>query len=147
MNRRTLFGAVAVCAAAAGVAATVRERQHGSGVAEAMRMRMERRMQQRMDRMPEDFPPRLVRDHVAATRANTDEILELLRSRPDRSDAGGKGEVFKRKDGKWAWHIKAADGRIVATDGGQGYNTRTDAKATVEKVMAGDYTGPIDELD
>ena len=27
--------------------------------------------------------------------------------------------VVQRKDGKWAWHIKAANGRIVATDGHQ----------------------------
>ena len=58
-----------------------------------------------------------------------------------------KGEVYKRHDGKWAWRIKAANGQIVATDGGQGYNNRAGANKTVEKVMAGHYTGPINDLN
>ena len=33
-----------------------------------------------MEEMPEDFPPRVMFDNVAATRANTDQILALLRN-------------------------------------------------------------------
>jgi uncharacterized protein YegP (UPF0339 family) len=51
-----------------------------------------------------------------------------------------KGEVYKRHDGKWAWRIKA-------TDGGQGYETRAGARNTLEKVMSGQYAGPIHDLD
>jgi uncharacterized protein YegP (UPF0339 family) len=58
-----------------------------------------------------------------------------------------KGEVYKRHDGKWAWRIKAANGEIVATDGGQGYETRAGARNTLEKVMSGQYAGPIHDLD
>jgi uncharacterized protein YegP (UPF0339 family) len=55
----------------------------------------------------------------------------------------GSGDVYKRADGKWAWRLKAGNGQIVATDGSQGYSNSTGAKATLEKVMNGDYKGPI----
>jgi len=59
----------------------------------------------------------------------------------------GKGEVYRRRDGKWAWRIKAANGQIVAVDGDQGYDSRTGTRHTLQKVMAGDYDGPIDDID
>lgn len=34
--------------------------------------------------------------------------------------------LFKRDDGKWAWHLEV-NGRVVATDGGQGYENEGDA--------------------
>jgi uncharacterized protein YegP (UPF0339 family) len=59
----------------------------------------------------------------------------------------GKGETYKRADGKFAFRVKASNGEAVATDGGQGYNARADAKSTLEKLMRGDYNGPITDLD
>lgn len=59
----------------------------------------------------------------------------------------GSREVYKRHDGKWAWRIKARNGQVVATDGGQGYETKTDARSTLEKFISGLYDGPIRELD
>ena len=59
----------------------------------------------------------------------------------------GKGEVYRRRDGKWAWRIKAPNGRIVATDGDQGYENRAAARRTLEKVITGEYDGPIDDID
>ncbi len=50
----------------------------------------------------------------------------------------GKGELYQRNDGKRAWRIKASNGQIVATDGGQGYDHEADARSTLEKVMSGD---------
>lgn len=58
----------------------------------------------------------------------------------------GTGEVYKRADGKYAFRVKAANGEIVATDGGQGYNDKANAKTTLEKLMRGDYNGTISEL-
>lgn len=55
----------------------------------------------------------------------------------------GTGEVYKRSDGKYAWRLKAGNGEIVATDGGQGYEASSSAKETLQKVMRGDYDGPI----
>lgn len=57
----------------------------------------------------------------------------------------GKGELFKRTDSKWAFRVRAANDEIVATDGSQGYVNKTDAKATLEKLMSGEYDGPITE--
>jgi hypothetical protein len=36
---------------------------------------------------------------------------------------------------------------VVATDGGQGYETKTHARSTLEKVISGHYNGPIKDLD
>lgn len=47
-------------------------------------------------------------------------------------------EVFKREDGRWAWHLKVK-GRVVATDGGQGYERRGMCVKMAEKVCNGDY--------
>jgi uncharacterized protein YegP (UPF0339 family) len=59
----------------------------------------------------------------------------------------GKGEIYKRQDGKYAFRVKASTGEAVATDGGQGYNNKSDARSTLEKLMRGDYDGPISETD
>ena len=56
----------------------------------------------------------------------------------------GSGELYRRADGKWAFRIKASNGEIVATDGGQGYESKSDARATLEKVMGGEFDGPIE---
>jgi uncharacterized protein YegP (UPF0339 family) len=56
----------------------------------------------------------------------------------------GHGELYKRKDGKYGFRIKANNGQIVAT--GQGYTTKAAAKETLEKVMKGGYKGPITEV-
>lgn len=57
----------------------------------------------------------------------------------------GKGEVYKRADGKWAFRVKASNGQIVATDGGQGYGSKSVARSTLERLLKGGYDGPITE--
>jgi len=57
----------------------------------------------------------------------------------------GSGELYKRADDKWAFRVKASNGQIVATDGGQGYESKSDAWSTLEKLMGGEYDGPIEE--
>ena len=47
----------------------------------------------------------------------------------------GSGELYKRKDGKFGFRIKATNGQIVAT--GQGYSTRAAARQTLENIMKG----------
>lgn len=59
----------------------------------------------------------------------------------------GKGEIYKRNDDKWAFRVKASNGEIVATDGGQGYEAKASARSTLEKLLGGSYDGPIEELD
>ncbi len=58
----------------------------------------------------------------------------------------GKGELYQRGDKKWAFRVKASNGEAIATDGGQGYEAKSSAKATLEKLMNGDYKGPIEEV-
>jgi uncharacterized protein YegP (UPF0339 family) len=57
----------------------------------------------------------------------------------------GQGEIYRRADGKYGFRVKASNGQIVATDGSQGYNDKADAKSTLQKLLKGDYDGPIDE--
>lgn len=58
----------------------------------------------------------------------------------------GKGEIYKRKDGKWAFRVKASNGEVVATDGGQGYEAKSSASSTLEKLLRGEYDGPVVEV-
>jgi uncharacterized protein YegP (UPF0339 family) len=57
----------------------------------------------------------------------------------------GKGEVYERSDGKFGFRVKASNGQVVATDGGQGYSSKGDAKSTLEKLLQGAYDGPIED--
>lgn len=59
----------------------------------------------------------------------------------------GNGEIYERKDGKFAFRVKASNGEVVATDGGQGYSAKASARSTLEKLLRGDYNGPIAEAD
>lgn len=45
-----------------------------------------------------------------------------------------KLEIYRREDGKWAWRVRAGNGEIVATDGGQGYEKFADAQGMALKV-------------
>ncbi len=51
----------------------------------------------------------------------------------------GSGELYQRKDGKWAFRVKAANGQCVATDGSQGYSSKASAKSTLTKLLSGGY--------
>lgn len=56
----------------------------------------------------------------------------------------GSGELFKGTDGKWGFRVKAANGKVVATDGGPpGHASKADARSILEKLLKGDYNGPI----
>lgn len=46
--------------------------------------------------------------------------------------------VYKRKDGKWAWNLKV-NGRVVATDGGQGYENQADARSMADRIIGGEF--------
>jgi uncharacterized protein YegP (UPF0339 family) len=59
----------------------------------------------------------------------------------------GKGEIYKRNDDKWAFRVKASNGEVVATDGGQGYEAKASARSTLEKLLSGAYDGDIVEVD
>ena len=46
-----------------------------------------------------------------------------------------KVQVYQRVDERWAWRAIASNGQIVATDGGQGYENRSDCAAMVKKIF------------
>ena len=51
---------------------------------------------------------------------------------PNRRDY--EFETYQREDGKWAWRLVAPNGRVIATDAGQGFRDRTDAERSISLV-------------
>jgi uncharacterized protein YegP (UPF0339 family) len=47
--------------------------------------------------------------------------------------------LYKRVDGKWAWRLKADNGRIIATDGSQGYDNESDCRAMADRIIKGEF--------
>lgn len=47
--------------------------------------------------------------------------------------------VFKRKDGKWAWNLTADNGRVIATDGSQGYENESDTRDMADRIIGGEF--------
>ena len=47
------------------------------------------------------------------------------------------GQLYRRKDYKWAWRVVADNGKVVATDGQQGYERSGDASAIFKKLFPG----------
>lgn len=50
-----------------------------------------------------------------------------------------KAVVYQRPDKKWGWRLRADNGNIIATDGGQGYENEADAKRMRDRVVKGEY--------
>ena len=79
-KRLTLVGAAAGAAMCAVAATKCHRGTAHDGWAKKMRRHLER--------MPADFPPRVMFDNLEATRANTEEILSMLRSE-ERTEVAG----------------------------------------------------------
>lgn len=47
--------------------------------------------------------------------------------------------LYQRPDRKWGWRLKADNGAIIATDGGQGYENESDARTMADRVVSGYY--------
>jgi hypothetical protein len=81
MSKKLVIGLVAGFAVA-GCIAVAKKAQSGPS------SDMWTKMREKMEEMPEDFPPRVMFDNVEATRTNTEEILSLLRRNGfERADA------------------------------------------------------------
>lgn len=48
-------------------------------------------------------------------------------------------EIYQRTDGRWAWRLRAGNGAIIATDGGQGYENKRDCARVADAVVSGLY--------
>ena len=46
-------------------------------------------------------------------------------------------EVYAREDGLFDWRLRATNGQIVATSGGQGFTEANDAEEACERVAGG----------
>jgi len=57
----------------------------------------------------------------------------------------GSGELYKGTEGKWTFRVKASNGKVVAIDDGPGYKAKAEARAVLQKLLNGDYKGPIRE--
>ncbi len=50
-----------------------------------------------------------------------------------------KRVVYQRTDKKWSWRLRADNGTIIATDGGQGYENKDDAKSIADRIIGGEF--------
>jgi uncharacterized protein YegP (UPF0339 family) len=50
-----------------------------------------------------------------------------------------RAEVFKRNDGRYGWRLIASNEQTIATDGGQGYENKSDATAMARRVKSGEW--------
>ncbi len=46
--------------------------------------------------------------------------------------------LYQRPDKKWGWRLKV-NGKIVATDHGQGYENESDARSMADRVVGGEF--------
>ena len=58
-------------------------------------------------------------------------------------DEGGAGVaeriLYVRTDKKWAWRLEADNGKIIATDGSQGYDNEADARSMADRIIGGEF--------
>jgi uncharacterized protein YegP (UPF0339 family) len=47
--------------------------------------------------------------------------------------------LYTRSDGKWAWRLVADNGKVIATDGGQGYENESDCRDIADRVVGGAF--------
>ncbi|GAB4084731.1 hypothetical protein GCM10028784_13610 [Myceligenerans cantabricum] len=47
--------------------------------------------------------------------------------------------VYEREDGTWGWRLKGDNGKIIATDGNQGYESEEASRKMADSIIGGDY--------
>ena len=81
-NKRTCMSVAAIGLIVAALIAIGRKKKGEPQQAEKRATKWDK-MRQRMEEMPEDFPPRVMYDNVETARANTERILEILHEKGD----------------------------------------------------------------
>jgi len=79
MNKKLLIGVFAGFGAAACIAACAKSGKCQSDSESEPKPTVWDTTRKGLEEMPEDFPPRIMFDNIEATKANTDEILTLLK--------------------------------------------------------------------
>ena len=54
--------------------------------------------------------------------------------------------LYQRADCRWGWRLKADNGRIIATDGNQGYENEQDARDMADRVISGDFSAAAKKI-
>lgn len=58
----------------------------------------------------------------------------------DKSGAASIQRIlYTRADGKWAWRLKV-NGKIIATDGSQGYEDEGECRNMADRIISGYYS-------
>ena len=47
--------------------------------------------------------------------------------------------LIERADKRWAWHLAADNGDVIATDGSQGYENEDDARDMADRIISGEF--------
>jgi uncharacterized protein YegP (UPF0339 family) len=82
--------------------------------------------------------------HEDLSKAKCDiEYYESQTAGVDEADGSAAFHVYKDNAGEWRWHLKAANGRIVA-DSGEGYHDRGDCIHAIE-IVRSLYKAPVKE--
>jgi hypothetical protein len=55
----------------------------------------------------------------------------------------GKGEIYRRMDGRYTFEVLTGKGVVVATAPESGFASKAEAKKVLEKLLRGDYDGPV----
>ncbi len=58
----------------------------------------------------------------------------------------GSGEIYKADDGSWGFRVRSSINDTIATDGGRVYPAKDDARATLQKLLRGEFDGPITDV-
>lgn len=43
--------------------------------------------------------------------------------------------IYPREDGMFGWKLKASNGRVIATDHGQGFRDPADAERSIDRIL------------
>ncbi|MEA5456836.1 DUF1508 domain-containing protein [Sinomonas sp. JGH33] len=49
--------------------------------------------------------------------------------------------LYTRNDGRWGWRLEEDNGRIIAIDGGQGYESESTAREMADMIVGGHFKG------
>lgn len=58
-----------------------------------------------------------------------------------------KVEVYRRPDRKWGWRLRARNGQVIATDGGQGYDSYSRCTTMATTIVGGAYAVFVVEVE
>ena len=132
MNKKLLIGAAAGCATIAAVATKKRFAGPRATVSDKCASAMEK--------MPENFPPRMMFDNVQATRTNTERTLELLENQPpvkDDTEVSAPTRNGESEQPNQAWRLGSNQAWRLGSRSSNGYPRRILATGRDHRPLVG----------